>query len=179
LTETHNICILSHLTPKCTGKSGEKAIERKVPSPRQRPHFTMKKEDDKTIYTDNTYDRSSSDKEPELGTTAQLSRKNLIGEIPIKQRAFLEIVSRGERNRVFELGEGEVIIGRSPECGLQLSSKNVSRKHARIAFHNDEYYIGDLGSKNGTYVNGIRVMKCALRKNDLIYLGGVKILFTE
>jgi pSer/pThr/pTyr-binding forkhead associated (FHA) protein len=139
----------------------------------------MNKDDDKAIYRDNTYDRSSSDTEPELGTTVQLSRKNLIGEIPIKQRALLEIVSRGEKNKVFELGEGEVIIGRGPECELRLSSKNVSRKHARIAFHNDEYYIGDLGSTNGTYVNGIRVMKCALRKNDLIYIGGVKILFTE
>jgi pSer/pThr/pTyr-binding forkhead associated (FHA) protein len=139
----------------------------------------MNKDDDKAIHRDNAYDRSSSDKEPELGTTVQLSRKNLIGDIQIKQRALLEIVSSGEKNKVFELGEGEVIIGRSPECGLQLSSKNVSRKHARIVFHNDEYYIGDLGSTNGTYVNGIRVMKCALRKNDLIHVGGVNILFTE
>lgn len=139
----------------------------------------MTKNEDKTIYSNKAYHRSSSDEEPELGNTAQLSRKKLIGEIPIKQQAFLEIIDRSEDSKAVELGEGEVIIGRSSACRLRLPSKNVSRKHARIFFRNDEYYIEDLGSTNGTYVNGIRVVKCALRKNDLIYIGGVKILFNE
>jgi pSer/pThr/pTyr-binding forkhead associated (FHA) protein len=139
----------------------------------------MTKNEDKTIYSNKDYDRSSSDQDPGLSTTAQLSRKKLIGEIPIKQQAFLEIIGRREDNKVIELGEGEVIIGRGSSCKLQLLSKSVSRKHARIFFRNDEYYIEDLGSTNGTYVNGIRVVKCALRKNDLIYLGGVRILFNE
>ena len=139
----------------------------------------MTKNEDKTIYSNKLYDRSSSDKDSGLSTTAQLSRKKLIGEIPIKQQAFLEIIGRSEDNEVIELGEGEVIIGRGPSCRIRLPSKNVSRTHARIFFRNDEYYIEDLGSTNGTYVNGIRVVKCALRKNDLIYIGGVKILFSE
>jgi len=139
----------------------------------------MTKNDDKTIYSNKTYGRFPSDEEPELGNTAQLSRTKLFGEIPIKQQAFLEIIGRSEDNEVIELGEGEIIIGRSPACKLRLPSKNVSRKHARIFFRNDEYYIEDLGSTNGTYVNGIRVVKCALKKNDLIYIGGVRILFNE
>lgn len=139
----------------------------------------MTKNEDKTIYSNKAYDRSSSDKGPEPGTTAQLSTKKLIAEIQIKQQAFLEIISSSKDNKLFELGEGEVTIGRSPACRLRLPSKNVSRKHARIFFRNDEYYIEDLGSTNGTYVNGIRVVKCALRKNDLIYIGGVRILFNE
>lgn len=91
----------------------------------------------------------------------------------------MEIVGRSEDNEVINLGEEEIIIGRGPDCRLRLPSKNVSRKHARVFFRNDEYYIEDMGSTNGTYVNGIRVVKCALRKNDLIYIGGVKILFNE
>jgi pSer/pThr/pTyr-binding forkhead associated (FHA) protein len=139
----------------------------------------MTKNEDKTIYSNKAYDRSSSDEESGLGNTAQLSMKKLFGEIPIKQQAFLEIIGRSEDNEVIKLGEGEVIIGRGPACRLRLPSKNVSRKHARIFFRNDEYYIEDLGSTNGTYVNDIRVVKCALRKNDLIYIGGVRILFNE
>jgi pSer/pThr/pTyr-binding forkhead associated (FHA) protein len=139
----------------------------------------MTKKDDKTIYSNKASDRSSSDEESELGNTEQLSRKKRFGEIPIKQQAFLEIIGRSEDNEVIELGEGEIIIGRGPACRLRLPSKNVSRKHARIFFRNDEYYIEDLGSSNGTYVNGIRVVKCALRKNDLIYLGEARILFNE
>jgi pSer/pThr/pTyr-binding forkhead associated (FHA) protein len=137
----------------------------------------MTKNHDKTIYSNKASDRFLSDEESELGNTAQLSRKKLFGEIPIKQQAFLEIIGRSEDNEVIELGEGEIIIGRSPACRLRLPSKNVSRRHARIFFHNDEYYIEDLGSVNGTYVNGVRVVKCALRKNDLIYLGETRILF--
>ncbi len=91
----------------------------------------------------------------------------------------MEIIGSSEENKVIELGEEEVIIGRGSSCKLRLPSKSVSRKHARIFFRNDEYYIEDLGSTNGTYVNGIRVVKCALRRNDLIYLGGVRILFNE
>jgi pSer/pThr/pTyr-binding forkhead associated (FHA) protein len=139
----------------------------------------MTKNEDKTIYSNKAYDRPSSDKDSGLSATAQLSRKKLIGEIPIKQQAFLEIIGSSEGNKVIELREEEVIIGRGSSCKLRLPSKSVSRKHARIFFRNDEYYIEDLGSTNGTYVNGIRVVKCALRKNDLIYLGGVRILFNE
>jgi hypothetical protein len=139
----------------------------------------MTKKEDKTIYSNKHYDRLSLDKDVELTTTDPLLRKKLLGEIPIKQQAFLEIIGHSEDNEVIELGEGEVIIGRGPSCRIRLPSKDVSRTHARIFFRNDEYYIEDLGSTNGTYVNGIRVVKCALRKNDLIYIGGVRILFNE
>jgi pSer/pThr/pTyr-binding forkhead associated (FHA) protein len=139
----------------------------------------MTKNEDKRIYSNKADDRASSEKGPGLATTAQLSRKKLIGEIPIKQQAFLEIIGRSEDNEAIELEEEEVIIGRDPSCRIRLPSTNVSRTHARIFFRNDEYYIEDLGSTNGTYVNGIRIVKCALRKNDLIYIGGVGILFIE
>jgi pSer/pThr/pTyr-binding forkhead associated (FHA) protein len=139
----------------------------------------MPKTDDKTLNSNNAFDTFPSDEESGLDTTAHLSKKMLVGEIPIKQQAFLEIIGRSKGNKLIELGEEEIIIGRSPVCQLRLSSKNVSRKHARIFFRNDEYYIEDLGSINGTYVNGIKVVKCALRKNDLIYVGGARILFNE
>lgn len=139
----------------------------------------MTKNEDKTISLNELCDRSSSDPDPGMSTTAELSRKELIGEIPIKQQVFLEIIGRSKDNEIIELGEGEVIIGRSPSCRLRLQSENVSREHARIFFRNDEYYIEDLGSTNGTYVNGIRVVKCALRKNDFISIGGEKVLFNE
>ena len=86
----------------------------------------------------------------------------------------MEIIGFGEKNRVIELGEGEIIIGRVSECGIQLSVDNVSREHARLIFHNEEYHIEDLGC-----TNGIEIVKCALRSNDQINIGGVKILFTE
>jgi pSer/pThr/pTyr-binding forkhead associated (FHA) protein len=55
----------------------------------------------------------------------------------------------------------------------------ISRRHAQITFRNEEYHLEDLGSTNGTYVNGIKIVKCILRNNDQIDIGGVKMLFTE
>ena len=100
-----------------------------------------------------------------------------IGKIPSKQHAFLEMLG-GEPGNL-ELGENEVVIGRVPDCDIQLMVENVSRKHARIFYVNEEYKIEDMGSTNGIYVNGIKVEKCSLRNQDLIEIGGVKIIFNE
>jgi pSer/pThr/pTyr-binding forkhead associated (FHA) protein len=77
------------------------------------------------------------------------------------------------------LGERAVVIGRSAECDIQLEVQNVSRKHASVFFHNEEYLIEDLESTNGVFVNGIKVVKCVLRNNDQIEIGGVKLVFNE
>ena len=111
--------------------------------------------------------------------TMEISGKALLDKIPIEQRAYLEIMGAEGRNRTVELGEHEVIIGRSPDSDIQIRESNVSRIHSRITFKNEEYSIEDLDSTNGTHVNGVRVMKCILRANDQIEIGGVKIYFHE
>lgn len=57
----------------------------------------------------------------------------------------------------FELKGIEAIIGRLPECDVQLPSNMVSRKHARVYKDGDEFFIEDLGSGNGTFVNGQKI----------------------
>ena len=140
----------------------------------------MTKETEKTIIRDKAdKEESLNDKEFGYGTTAELSRKAFLGELPIKQRACLEIIGSGGKSKVIELGHRELTIGRSPECPIQLRRTMVSRRHAQVTFRNEEYHLEDLGSTNGTYVNGIKIVKCVLRNNDQIDIGGVKILFTE
>ena len=139
----------------------------------------MEKKSDKTVIGDipdsQPYDASESG----FTATVEMSRDSFIEELPIEHRAYLEIIRSGKENRVIELGEEEAFIGRSPDCEIHLFVDNVSRKHARILFRNEEYHIEDLGSTNGIYVNGIRIMKCILRTNDQIEIGGVKIIFIE
>jgi len=128
----------------------------------------------------NTIDNKSKyDKKSLHSTTTKLSRDTFVEGISVKQHACLEILGSGKENRVIELGKEEIIIGRIPECGICLSVENVSRQHARVIFRNEEYFVEDLGSTNGTYVNGIKIVKCVLRNSDQINIGGVKILFTE
>jgi pSer/pThr/pTyr-binding forkhead associated (FHA) protein len=101
------------------------------------------------------------------------------GEIAVTRHAHFEVISSDEKNEIIELGEEEVFIGRSPRCDIHLPLENVSRRHARVVFRNEEYHVEDLNSTNGVYVNGIRVEKCVLRNNDQIVIGGVKIFFYE
>lgn len=66
----------------------------------------------------------------------------------------------------------ELVAGRDPDCGIPLADGSVSRHHCRIFLANDVVYIEDLGSQNGTSVNGTRLeMARALRSGDTIQIG--------
>lgn len=56
-----------------------------------------------------------------------------------------------------ELAEGENLIGRSPDAGVRIQSPKVSRHHARVVVDRENVTVEDLGSKNGTFVNGSSV----------------------
>ncbi len=64
-----------------------------------------------------------------------------------------------------------MFIGRDPTCELRLDNLNVSRHHARIIWHKGRFQVEDLGSSNGTLVNGRKVEKQELSTNDTITVG--------
>jgi hypothetical protein len=65
-----------------------------------------------------------------------------------------------------------ITIGRGEECDIALPDRQVSRLHARIEWRQDAYYLIDLGSKNGTHLNGseVRDMPAALHDGDEIQI---------
>lgn len=69
------------------------------------------------------------------------------------------------------LGEFIVTIGRSPECTITLHDTNVSRNHAEIRPSDIGYSVIDLGSTNGTKVNGQRITERDLRDGDIVTFG--------
>lgn len=73
----------------------------------------------------------------------------------------------------YEMGVGEVTLGRSPTCNIVSESGVVSKLHAKIERTADQLLLQDLGSSNGTYVNGVRVMTAFLQDADVVSLGGV------
>jgi pSer/pThr/pTyr-binding forkhead associated (FHA) protein len=75
------------------------------------------------------------------------------------------------------LGEQVVRIGRLPDCGIQLADSNVSRHHAEIRPTGEGFAVVDLGSTNGTKVNGVRVGERLLRDADEITVGTTKLIF--
>lgn len=67
--------------------------------------------------------------------------------------AKLYILAGPEKGKSFVLGSDLMTIGRGPESDIRLSDKSVSRKHLEIVRREDKYFIKDLRSKNGTYIN--------------------------
>ena len=76
--------------------------------------------------------------------------------------------------RSFAIGDRPLIIGRSPECDLQMNDNFLSSRHARIASDSGELSIEDLQSTNGTYVNQQIVKgRVHLERGDIVQVGGV------
>lgn len=67
--------------------------------------------------------------------------------------------------------QAEVVIGRDPTCAVRLDAEDVSRRHARVAPEGNGHVVGDLGSLNGTWVNGLEVELRRLTSGDRIRVG--------
>jgi len=76
----------------------------------------------------------------------------------------------GERE--FSLADGTHVIGRAEENSVYVPYRNLSRRHAEIQVRGDSVVVRDLGSKNGTFVNGERVETRALGYGDVVACGG-------
>ena len=91
------------------------------------------------------------------------------------------IIHEGEKaGQRWTIRENELIIGRGGECDLVLPERQVSREHIRIFRADDGYYLEDLDSKNGTWVNGkqVKAATVPLRDGDEIQIAmAVKITF--
>jgi len=81
--------------------------------------------------------------------------------------------------RRLELGREPLRIGRLPDCRIALSDPQVSRHHAEVRPAQLGYEVVDLGSTNGTLVNGIVVKEHPLRDGDVILVGATSIRYEE
>ena len=67
--------------------------------------------------------------------------------------------------------EKQIVVGRSSDLDMVLVEDMVSRKHARIAMQQDQIWIEDLGSTNGTFVNGEKIKRARLKEGDRVLIG--------
>jgi predicted component of type VI protein secretion system len=71
-----------------------------------------------------------------------------------------------------EIDKPILLIGRHPECDIQIESRKISRRHCCIAQVADYLVVRDLGSTNGIRINGVRVLEGRLNQNDELTIGG-------
>src|SRR5450432_3343023 len=69
------------------------------------------------------------------------------------------------------VSDKQILIGRSSDLDMVLVEDMVSRKHARISMQGDQIWIEDLGSTNGTFVNGEKIKRTTLKEGDRVLIG--------
>jgi len=85
---------------------------------------------------------------------------------------FVLVSTSGDRRFVLE-GDTPLVAGRDLTCDLPILDTGVSRRHASLRVSVDGLSLSDLGSRNGTWINGVRVTDGMARPGDIITLGSV------
>jgi diguanylate cyclase (GGDEF)-like protein len=91
----------------------------------------------------------------------------------------LVIISGDDIGRRYELGTQEVSIGRADTCTICVNTDQVSRKHATVQSILGKYYLVDMRSTNGTFVNEQKVERAKLLDGDQIRVGKTVLKYTE
>jgi len=86
--------------------------------------------------------------------------------------AALVMFKDGQR-RDFPIPGEKVVIGRRPDCGIRIPVADVSRQHCEIASGSGGLMVKDLGSSNGTFVNGKRIAESRLMPGDRLGVGPI------
>lgn len=93
--------------------------------------------------------------------------------------ASLFVIQGADQGKRFELKSKPMALGRDQSNPIRLHDTEVSRRHAEVRPVDDSYRIIDLGSANGTFVNGQPVDQAPLRSGDRLQLGQTVMLFNE
>ena len=96
------------------------------------------------------------------------------------QAAFIPaLLTDLSSNRKYPLDKQRLILGRSSSSDVAVSDINVSRSHAEIRYESrGQWAITDLGSTNGTYLNGKRITTAPLNEGDRIKVGTIELVFS-
>src|SRR5215472_5768915 len=93
--------------------------------------------------------------------------------------AVLRAIAGPIKGAVFRVGQEEVIVGRLSSSHLCIGDPSVSRQHCILQQTANEFRIRDLGSNNGTFLNGQRINAGVLADGDKIRIGDTILSFSE
>ncbi len=104
----------------------------------------------------------------------------VVGKDEAPHSAYLIVISAKSAaaiGRMHKLEKGEMVLGRSSDAEIQVEDDGISRKHAKVMRgSNGQFQLVDLGSTNGTYLNGTRTQVAGLVDGDKIQIGSNTVL---
>lgn len=77
------------------------------------------------------------------------------------------------------LTQNQIIFGRGNSADVSIDSRELSRRHIRVNRDGHEFIVTDLDSRNGLFLNGVRIHACVLRHGDTIQIGNVRFVYYE
>ena len=89
----------------------------------------------------------------------------------------LVLIKTDGSRKIFPLPSSVTVIGRRDDCDLRIPLMNVSRRHCQLNYSDGVLRIRDLGSRNGTYLNGERVDEAEVRPGDSNKVGPLTFVF--
>jgi two-component system, cell cycle response regulator len=92
-----------------------------------------------------------------------------------RKRARLIVLAGGNVGEMYEI-DPQLVLGRGREADVRLQGDGISRKHARVHLEGEGVAFEDLGSTNGSFINGERVMRHELNEGDKLQIGTSVIL---
>jgi diguanylate cyclase (GGDEF)-like protein len=95
---------------------------------------------------------------------------------PKRDRPYFIVLAGSSLGRMFRIEGDEVILGRATNATVRLEDDGISRNHAKVVMRGNELWIEDMGSQNGTFINGEKVSTQQLKDGDKIQVGATTIL---
>lgn len=96
-----------------------------------------------------------------------------------KYEVTLVVLDGPHRGAQYPIRREKTVIGRSSEAELTMDEDTLSRKHAAVVFRGGTFYLEDLGSANGTLVDGKKIREHELRHGDRFNMGHVVFQFLQ
>lgn len=87
----------------------------------------------------------------------------------------IRVLTGQQAGQIFPLKAGANVLGRAPSCDIKILSPNVSKEHVKIDVLEGKFIVSDMGSRNGTFLNGTQVRSSRLKPGDRIGMHDVMI----
>jgi two-component system, NtrC family, response regulator HydG len=106
--------------------------------------------------------------------SAELLRGEVTGSPPLQEALRVEVTDGPDRGKTMWIHDGQptrLLVGRSEACDLHLTDPSVSARHLAFVVADGRVEVEDVGSRNGTYLSGVRVLRAPLSGNEVLKFG--------